>query len=114
MIAITPESAGWGFSGLRVLDLGPAEAHALDTFEDELIVLPLTGGCTATCDGQAFALEGRESPFADVTDFLYVPREARLELLSEAGGRFALPAARASRRLLPRHVPAGDVPVELW
>jgi 5-deoxy-glucuronate isomerase len=32
---------------------------------------------------------------------------------SEAGGRFALPSSRAHRRLEARHVPAGDVPVEL-
>jgi len=113
VIEITPEGAGWGFSGLRVLELAPGETHALDAGDDELIVLPLAGACTATCDGEAFALEGRESPFAQVTDFLYVPRESRLELVAEAGGRFALPAARAGRRLEPRHVPAQDVPVEL-
>src|SRR5215211_4880040 len=30
-LTITPETAGWGFSGLRVLELGPSERRKLDT-----------------------------------------------------------------------------------
>jgi 5-deoxy-glucuronate isomerase len=49
------------------------------------------------------------------------PLEAHVEsdeittgpIASEGGGRFALPSARASRRLDPRHVAASAVPVEL-
>ena len=37
-LEITPEDAGWGFCGLRILPLG---SHAFETGEDELIVLPL-------------------------------------------------------------------------
>jgi 5-deoxy-glucuronate isomerase len=112
-LAITPGSAGWGFSGLRILPLAPGASHALDTGPDELIVLPLEGACTVTVDGAAFALEGRADPFAAVTDFAYAPRDARVEIASERGGRFALPAARAERRLEARAVAAADVPVEL-
>jgi 5-deoxy-glucuronate isomerase len=112
-LVITPESAGWGFSSLRVLELAPGAAHPLDSGEDELIVLPLRGAATVTCDGEELALEGRESVFTAVSDFAYVPRDAHLEIASEGGGRFALPAARASRRLEPRRVAAEEVPVEL-
>jgi len=112
-LVITPETAGWGFSGLRVLDLGPGERRGLDTGEDELIVLPLSGACTVEVDSEAFALAGRAGVFEGVTDFLYVPRGAHAALASERGGRFALPSARAQRRLAPRHVPAAQVPVEL-
>jgi 5-deoxy-glucuronate isomerase len=112
-LSVTPEDAGWGFSGLRVLELAAGGSHGLETGEDELIVLPLAGACTVTCDGEAFALEGREGVFAAVTDFAYVPPGARLEIASAAGGRFALPSARAQRRLEPRRVAAEDVPVEL-
>ena len=110
---ISPERAGWAFSGLRVLALEPGGSHAFDTGEDELIVLPLEGGCVVRVDGQELAVAGRESVFTEVTDFVYVPRDARLEIGSERGGRFALPSARAERRLEPRHVAAADVPVEL-
>jgi 5-deoxy-glucuronate isomerase len=112
-LVVTPESAGWGYSGLRVLPLAAGGAHALDTGPDELIVLPLNGACAVAVDGERFALAGRADPFAAVTDFAYAPRDARVEIASERGGRFALAAARADRRLAPRHVAAADVPVEL-
>jgi len=44
---------------------------------------------------------------------VYVPRDARVEIASEGGGRFALPSARAANRLEPRRVGADDVEVEL-
>jgi 5-deoxy-glucuronate isomerase len=110
---ISPERAGWAFSGLRVLALEPGGSHAFDTGEDELIVLPLEGGCVVRVDGQELAIAGRESVFTQVTDFVYVPRDARLEIGSERGGRFAFPSARAKQRLEPCHVAAEDVPVEL-
>jgi 5-deoxy-glucuronate isomerase len=110
---ITPQDAGWGFSGLRVLELAAGAAHDLDTGQDELIVLPLEGGCTVEADGHRFALDGRPGVFAAVTDFAYVPRDTRVRVHSAAGGRFALPSARASSRLEPRYVAAADVPVEL-
>jgi 5-deoxy-glucuronate isomerase len=110
---VTPETAGWDFCGLRVLALGPGESHAFGTGEDELIVLPLEGAATVTCDGEAFELAGRDGVFTGVTDFAYVPRDARAEIASPRGGRFALPSARASRRLEPRRVAAEDVPIEL-
>ena len=112
-LVITPERAGWGFSGLRILVLPAGGAHAFDTGADELLVLPLAGSCSVTCDDERFALEGRDDVFSQLTDFAYVPRGARLEIASQAGGRFALPAARASRRLDARYGPAGDVAVEL-
>src|SRR4051794_22538297 len=112
-LEITPERAGWAFSGLRVLALEPGGSHAFDTGEDELIVLPLEGGCVVRVGGAELAVAGRDGVFAQVTDFAYVPRDAGVEIGSQGGGRFALPAARAERRLEPRHVPAEDVPVEL-
>jgi 5-deoxy-glucuronate isomerase len=112
-LVVTPEDAGWGYSGLRILELEPGGRRALDTGEDELVVLPLRGACSVACDGEILALEGRDDVFAAVSDFAYVPRDARVEIASEAGGRFALPSARARRRLEARHVAAEAVPVEL-
>jgi 5-deoxy-glucuronate isomerase len=112
-LEITPESAGWGFSGLRVVKLAPGESYGFDSGGDELIVLPLEGGATVTCDNAAFALQGRESVFSALTDFVYAPPGSREEIASEGGGRVALPSARAANRLEPRHVAASDVAVEL-
>ena len=110
---VTPESAGWTFTGLRVLDLAPDGEHQFDTGEFECVVLPLAGACSVACDGAVFELAGRASVFTRVTDFAYLPRDARATVRSAAGGRFALPMARCRRRLDPRYGPAEDVPVEL-
>ncbi|MEU2719065.1 5-deoxy-glucuronate isomerase [Streptomyces smyrnaeus] len=110
---IGPESAGWGYSSLRVLELGPGETHTFTTGESEWIVLPLHGGCTVAAEGHTLRLHGREGVFASVSDFAYVPRDAEVALSSAAGGRFALTGARCERRLPVRYGAAEDVPVEL-
>ena len=51
--------------------------------------------------------------FSGVSDFVYVPRDARTTITSPAGGRFALTGARCTRRLPARYGPASAVPVEL-
>jgi 5-deoxy-glucuronate isomerase len=110
---VDPESAGWGHSSLRVLELPAGGEHELSTEDSEWIVLPLSGGCTVRCDGETFELAGRTSVFEGVTDFAYVPRDAQVHITSSAGGRFALTGARAQRRLPARYGPASGVPVEL-
>lgn len=112
-VDIAPEQAGWGFSGLRVVELAPGASVALDTGPDELVVLPLSGSAVVDCDGETFTLTGRRSVFMGPTDFAYAPRDSHVEISSVAGGRFALPAARADRRPPARHVPVADVAVEL-
>jgi 5-deoxy-glucuronate isomerase len=112
-LEITPESAAWGYSGLRVLELAPGGSHPLATGADELIILPLRGGCSVTVDGKIFALEGRDDVFSALTDFLYAPINADVEVATNGGGRFALLFSRADRRLEPRHVTADQVPVEM-
>ncbi len=110
---VTPESAGWGYSSLRVLELAAGGRHELATGEDEVLVLPLHGSCTVACDGEVLELAGRPGVFAGPTDFAYLPRDATAVVTSAAGGRFALPGARARRRLPVRYGPVAGVPVEL-
>jgi 5-deoxy-glucuronate isomerase len=112
-LALTPERAGWTYSGLRVLDLAADGEHRFDTGADEVIVLPLSGSCLVDVDGKEFELIGRAGVFAGTTDFGYAPRDATVTVSSPAGGRFAFPSARAGNRLEPRYVPADAVPVEL-
>ena len=112
-VAITPERAGWSYSGLAVLDLPAGGMATWRSGRDEMLVLPLAGGCEVACDDERVTLTGRESVFSGVTDFAYVPRDARVRVSTVDGGRFAIPAARASRRLPFRYAPAAGVPVEL-
>jgi 5-deoxy-glucuronate isomerase len=112
-LVVTPEAAGWSFSGLRIVELAPGKTVSFETGDAEMIVLPLAGGVLVRCDGESFELAGRVSVFSGISDFAYVPRDATVELTSASGGRFALPAARAARRLAARYVPASGVAVEL-
>jgi 5-deoxy-glucuronate isomerase len=112
-LQVLPADAGWSYSGLRIIELGPGESRTLDTGAEEMVVLPLAGGCTVTCDDTTFELQGRTGVFTRVTDFTYVPRDASLTVTSKAGGRFALPSAVCARRLPFRYGAAEDVPVEV-
>ncbi|MGW3650462.1 5-deoxy-glucuronate isomerase [Streptomyces sp. NPDC000878] len=113
-LLVTPESAGWRYSGLRILTLKPGQAHTLSTRDSEFLVLPLTGSCTVTTDSKAFQLTGRTGVFASATDFAYLPRESQALISSAAGGTFALPSARTERSSLSaRYGPKENVPVEL-
>ncbi len=112
-VLITPENAGWSFAGLRVIRLAPGGVRMLETGPDEMIVLPLSGFCAVECDGHRFQLQGRASVFARVTDFAYVPRDARVRISTAGGAEIALPSARARRRLAPAYGPAEKVPVEI-
>ncbi|MEB8336947.1 5-deoxy-glucuronate isomerase [Streptomyces endophyticus] len=110
---VTPRTAGWAYSSLRVVELAPGGRHDFDTEDSEWIVLPLSGSCTVAVDGDTFQLAGRESVFTGVTDFVYAPRDAHATLTTRDGGRFALTGARCDRRLPARYQPASAVPVEL-
>jgi 5-deoxy-glucuronate isomerase len=115
---VTPERAGWAYSGLRVLELAPGQAHTWATGRDESLVLPLSGSAVVTCEGPGFKstvfeLQGRRAVFSRVTDFCYVPREATVTVTSADGGTLAIPSARCANKLPPRYGPAEEVPVEL-
>ena len=112
-LSVTPLDAGWGFCGLRLLELAPGGSVTFHTGDAEALVLPLSGSCVVACEDRMFTLAGRRSVFTGVTDFSYLPREADVTVTSQAGGRFAVPSARCDRRLPARYAPAGDVPVEL-
>jgi len=112
-VMVTPERAGWTYAGLAVLDLEAGQSVEVETGESELLVLSLTGGCTVTGDGGTLTVFGRETVFSGPSDFVYVPRDASVQVSSRDGGRFAMPSARCARRLPMRHQPASEVPVEL-
>jgi 5-deoxy-glucuronate isomerase len=112
-VDISPASAEWRYSSMRVLHVQPGETATWPTGDSEWIALPLAGACRVTCDGVTFELDGRPSVFERVSDFAYVPRDATVELFSELGGRFALLGAVCENRLTPRYGSAEDVPVEL-
>ena len=112
-VVLTPEAAGWRFSGMRAAALDAGGRLEFEAADDEVIVLPLEGSFRVVANGQAHDLVGRTSVWAGPTDFLYAPPGAMVEVSSDAGGRFAVAAARAEGRFPVRYVPADEVAVEL-
>ena len=112
-VSIAPEDAGWEFSGLQVLTLGAGEARVLTLDGREAALLPLAGSCRVEVGGLTFAVEGRPNVFSRVSDFVYLPVGSEVLITSRDGGEFAVPQARADRRLEPVHVPAHAITIEV-
>jgi 5-deoxy-glucuronate isomerase len=115
-VVLTPEAAGWRFSGLRAATLAPGATMAFATEGDEVAIVPLAGAFDVVVDGDPFRLSGRASVWAGPSDFLYAPPGCAVTVTAPdggSGGRFAVATARAERRFPVRHVPAADVAVEL-
>jgi 5-deoxy-glucuronate isomerase len=116
---LTPQAAGWQWSGLQVLRLEPGVAQSVHTGDAEAFVLPLSGATNvevATTAGHreaSFELAGRASVFTQVSDFAYVGRDSIVAMTSLAGAEVALPSARCQSRLSPAYGAAADVPVQL-
>ena len=116
-VHLTPAAAGWAYSGLRVVDLGPGEARTVSLHGVEAAVIPLQGGCTVDGDGFEFTLEGRSSVFEAGTDLCYLPAgaapAAEATISSEGGGRFAVATARTDEVREPHYYPAEGISVEM-
>jgi len=110
-VDVTPESAGWTESSLRVVELGTSEPLNLDTGGTEVMVLPLAGGGTVESDGRSYELGYRASVFDGPADMVYIGTHTEYTL--SGSGRFAICGARATRHLPTRRVSAAEVAVEL-
>jgi 5-deoxy-glucuronate isomerase len=119
VLELTPEDAGWDWTGLLVVSLVPGQPHTIGTGKSEAFVLPLSCGMTAVVgdasgnEEQSFELTGRDSVFSRVTDFLYVGRDSVVVLCSDTGGDVAIPTARCSSRRAAAYGAADGVPVEV-
>lgn len=112
-LEITPKTAGWEHSSLRVLALAPGGSHTVDTGGEEMFVVPLSGSATVTLGGATHTLRGRRNVFEGPSDFSYLPVRSSVTITSDAGGRFALCGARTERELPFRYGLRDEVPVEL-
>ena len=114
LLLVTPETAAGRRLGLRIVRLAPGASRVLASGGDEIAVLPLSGGgCSVEVESRRFELSGRESVFARISDWAYVPIHSELRLSSAAGCELALASARATRRFDPAYLEAEGVPVEL-
>jgi 5-deoxy-glucuronate isomerase len=110
-VEITPESAGWSESSLRIVELDDAWRTPLRTRGTEVMILPLAGGGAVECDGETFELSPRASVFDGPADMVYLG--IGQEYVLSGSGRFAICGARARRSFPNRRRAAADVAVEL-
>jgi len=93
LVNVSPEAAGWGYSGIRVVQLGQGETRSWTTGDEECFILPLSAeGVEVVVGSDSFHLEGRSSVFARVSDFVYVGRDTEVSLTAATGGEVAIPA----------------------
>ncbi|NHA67735.1 5-deoxy-glucuronate isomerase [Phycicoccus flavus] len=112
LVTVTPETAGWTYSGLEVFDLGPGPVErTLDGLEAVLVPLSATD-VEVVVDDESLTLAGRTGVFAAVSDWAYLPLGSRVRI-SGNGGEVALCTARATERFPLRVTAAADVPVEV-
>ncbi|WP_245637418.1 5-deoxy-glucuronate isomerase [Actinomyces vulturis] len=112
-VDISPESAGWGFSSLQVVNAQAGERYTYSTGEREILVLPLSGSVDVYIDDKVWPIHGRPNVFQSATDYLYIPRETTFTIVSDNASRIALPGARATRDLPVRYFGIDDVRVDL-
>jgi 5-deoxy-glucuronate isomerase len=112
LVTVTPEGAGWDYSGLEVFDLGRGPVHrVLDGIEGVLVPLSATD-VAVSVDGEAHSLRGRTGVFEAVSDWVYLPLGSTVTVTGDAG-EVALCTARATERLPLCVTPAEAVPVEV-
>lgn len=112
-VVVTPATAPWTYSGLRVWTLDAGRTVEVVMTEDEGVLVPLSArDVSVTVDGAEYRLAGRDGVFDAVSDWLYVPVGSTLTIAGD-GGEVALCTARATEQFPVVHVPAADVPVEV-
>jgi len=110
MKSITPEIAGWNYTGLSIIQLLPNIPHLVDaavlaTSEGALIPLNVTN-VSVKVDDQMFFLKGRRGVFAGTSDWVYCAPGSRIEITSPDVGEIACATARAQTRFPTCYVDA--------
>jgi 5-deoxy-glucuronate isomerase len=100
VLSVTPESAGWTYSGLHIAEVAPDSSVSFAFEDDEVLLVPLSGGVRVWVDGTATTLQGRRSVFDGSTDRMYLPPGVPVRLewplpSTPPGGQAAAPQARS-------------------
>lgn len=112
-LLITPELAGWKYSGLQVFNFSEHKQISLTLEGEEGVLVPLSAqNINVTVNGESFVLAGRIGVFHSVSDWIYAPVGATITLSAEAG-ELAICTARASEIFPVAHVSAANVDVEV-
>ena len=109
---ITPEVAGWSYSGLVFLDLprGTTDIDATHLAHSEGALIPLSAmNATVEVDGQKFSLKGRRGVFTGGTDWIYVAPQSRVVITLDEPGELVIATAVAEKKFPTKYVEQSDV-----
>lgn len=116
LIHLTPEAAGWRYSGLIVIAFAAGESRTIALDGYEAAVIPLDAQhvavSVATDDTSVeFTCAGRAGVFAGITDWVYAPTASRVTITASTAGEVALATARAEEQFSPAYLAADSYPV---
>ena len=113
LVTITPQNAGWEYSGMEVVDFTGGRSFTRVMEGREGVIVPLSAQqIMVTLDGIKYTLEGRIGVFDAVSDWLYAPLGSTLTMTAQSG-EVALCTALATRVFPACYTPAIDVSVEV-
>jgi 5-deoxy-glucuronate isomerase len=112
-MVVTPETAGWEYTGLRVRKMAMGERWAGDTGADEVAIVLLGGRCRIEGAGGAWEIGERPHIFAGKPWALYLPPQTSYEITALTELELAVCATRAEQSYPPRLIRPGDVEVEI-
>ena len=116
-IVLTPQTAGWRYTGLITLRLRAGESRTIDLDGFEAAVIPLAArGVEITVAhprvaGASFTLTGRAGVFAGITDWAYAPAGSSLTVTATTDAELAIATALAAEDHPVEHVPSSAYPV---
>ena len=115
LITVGPEQAGWEFCSLTVVRLAPGATWEAETGQDEVALVPLSGGCTVASGGESWEIGGRADVFDGPTSSLYLPVGTGYSVTNSGNGplELAVTGSRAERAFPARKIEADEVLIEI-
>lgn len=113
LINVTPETAGWEYTGLTVRRLADGESWSRTTGPDEVALVPLGGICRVEAAGEQWRLGERANVFAGPPWALYLPCQTDYQVTADGPLELAVCSARADEPHDPVLIEPGDVGVEI-
>jgi len=111
LLAITPESAGWGYVGFEILALEPGRVPRRSTDERELCVVVVEGVCIVRSRHGEWEIGGRADPWSGPPGAAYLPPVTDVEFEGAGRAEVALCWAPANGGAPARVLEPGPVEV---
>lgn len=113
LLSVTPETAGWSYTGLQVRRMSPGDTWSETSEQDEIAIVPLGGRCRISALSQEWTLGERRNVFDGQPWALYLPRNTPYEVVALEPLEVAICRARAEEDHDPVLIHPQDVQVEI-